>query len=198
MEDEETSINCGNNIYCKRNKIGNNYYRIIGQCNYSNEFDYFDYNIINHYFGLPGMNISSKFIRNFTMTSKNLHFFVGNKKINIDTSNKITVKDLDSLHQNETIYPNSDMNENNILNIDDGEKIVVNFKNIQDNSKYSIEIGDNASFRAVEIVLYNKYPHLRNWINSFIFNGRIMNINNSLSQNHIKDKDTLIITSVRL
>ena len=64
-----------------------------------------------------------------------------------------------------------------------------------ENIHFSIICHYKDNFSKIEELLYNKYPQYKNYNNCFFLKGKIIEKNNNLENNNIKDNDIIIIQS---
>ena len=62
------------------------------------------------------------------------------------------------------------------------------FISFDENIHYSIIYNNTDKFSNIEVLLYDKYPEYKKLKNSFIINGKEINISKSLENNNIKNR----------
>jgi len=79
-------------------------------------------------------------------------------------------------------------------NLSEGEKLIsITFISVENDINYPIIAKNTDIFLKLESMIYEKYPNFRNTNNSFLVEGNIINPNQTLEQNNIKNNDIITL-----
>jgi hypothetical protein len=105
--------------------------------------------------------------------------------------NKCRLKDL----RNDLLKKENEISELNLyIPLQIKEKLMsITIISSDENIHFSIICHNKDNFSKIEELLYNKYPQYKNDYNCFFLKGKIIEKNNSLENNNIKDNDLILL-----
>lgn len=74
--------------------------------------------------------------------------------------------------------------------------ISIKFISVDQTINFSTVAKTNDKFTKIESIVYNNYPDYEEYENYFLVNGREINKNKTIEENHIEDKDVIFLLKI--